>query len=454
MKNKKILVLAKFYKGEINPFDASSLECALQTGCKDITVVTMAPLTVLDPLKALTRLGVKTLLISDKAFAGADTLATSKVLAKVVERLQPDVVFCGRQSVDGDTSQIPPQLSQRTGYSFQSNVMRLEENFAYTRTGEKFLIEDKTIVAFEKSFTLRFPSIFSKQSEVEIWDNTLLQICETECGQKGSPTRVIKTYENTVGRRNCRFVSAEQLDKCIQEGLQSSKIERVYTGEKTPIVYYVGDIKEKALSIAEKAVEIFATTPVDVVKQIKEKQAKIILFADDEKTKVLAAKVAVILETGLCADCTSLRIENGKFIMTRPALGGNVTADIVCDKEIAVATVRTNRKKNADIVFGIGKGALGDIAIIETLAKKYNAELVASRTVVDMGKMPYENQVGLTGKTIAPKVYVAFGISGAVQHTCAIEGAGKIIAINPDKNARIFDYADYGIVKTIKELNV
>ena len=75
--------------------------------------------------------------------------------------------------------------------------------------------------------------------------------------------------------------------------------------------------------------------------------------------------------------------------------------------------------------------------------------MCASRKVVDSGILPYEKQVGLTGRTIAPKVYVTFGISGAVQHTSAIEGAVRIIAINEDKNARIFDYADYGIIKKL-----
>ena len=66
--------------------------------------------------------------------------------------------------------------------------------------------------------------------------------------------------------------------------------------------------------------------------------------------------------------------------------------------------------------------------------------------------LPYEKQVGLTGRTVSPKVYVAFGISGAVQHTCAIAGAGTVIAVNTDKNARIFDYADFGVVADISRL--
>ena len=66
---------------------------------------------------------------------------------------------------------------------------------------------------------------------------------------------------------------------------------------------------------------------------------------------------------------------------------------------------------------------------------------------MDIGKAPYEMQVGLTGKTVSPRIYIAVGISGAVHHTCAIEGADTVIAINPDKNARIFDYADYGLLE-------
>ncbi|MGN1052414.1 MAG: FAD-binding protein, partial [Candidatus Scatosoma sp.] len=77
------------------------------------------------------------------------------------------------------------------------------------------------------------------------------------------------------------------------------------------------------------------------------------------------------------------------------------------------------------------------------------AELCCSRAVADSGTMSYEKQVGLTGKTVSPKIYVAFGISGAVQHTCAIAGAETVIAVNKDKNARIFDYADYGIIAEV-----
>ena len=451
MKNKKILVLLKFYKGELNPFDASALECALQTGSLDVTAITMAPKSVYENFKSLTRLGVKGVFISDDLYAGSDTLATSNVLAKAVELIAPDVVFCGRQSVDGDTGQIPPQLAKRLNFNLITSAMTLNGNVVIGRNGEEKTIENNTIVAFEKSYTLRFPSIFSKIKEVETWDNKTLNIPKEECGLVGSPTKVIKAYESTVGRRYCTFVSYDDLDKLILEGLNLSKEEKVVDGEKTNGVYYVGGAISQAKTICDNPIEIKVDdkSAEDIAKEITNLNAKIVLFSDEEETKILASKIAVILNTGLCADCTSLRIDNGEFIMTRPALGGNVTADIICKSTPALATVRTTKKQGYSVIFGVGSGAIERLNDISKLAEKYGAEVCASRKVVDSGVLPYEKQVGLTGRTIAPKVYVAFGISGAVQHTSAIEGAVRIIAINEDKNARIFDYADFGIIKKL-----
>lgn len=451
MKNKKILVLLKFYKGELNPFDASSLECALLTGSNDITVMAMAPSSVYETIKGLTRLGVKGVLISDSAFVGSDTLATSRVLEKAIEKLSPDLIFCGRQSVDGDTGQVPPQLAERLGFNLINHAMDLKDGVVVTRDNQSLAVKDKSIITFEKSFNLRFPSIFSKVGEVEVWDNSVLCIPLDQCGTQGSPTQVIKAYESVIGRRFCKFVDFSMLDELIKKGLESKKQENISQGQKTDRVFFIGNALKQALTICDYPKEIIARDKdaLAVAEEIKNQKAKIVLFADDKECKNLASRVAVILGTGLCADCTSLRIENGQFIMTRPALGGNVTADIVCKNQIALATVRTTAKKSAEIVFGVGYGALHYIEEINELAKKYNAEVCASRKAVDQGRLPYEKQVGLTGRTIAPKVYVAFGISGAVQHTCAIEGANTIIAINCDKQARIFDYADYGIIKNL-----
>lgn len=448
MKDKKIVVCLKYFKGELNPFDGAALECALETGAQVIALA-MAPVSVLPAMQTLTRLGVHAVLVSDPVFAGSDTIATSYILSEAIKKLNPDFVFCGRQSVDGDTAQTPPMLAKRLGFSFVSKVIKMEENSCFTRAGMRLTPKTGSVITFEKIKTLRFPSIFSKAKQVEVWDNTLLQLPVEHCGLKGSATRVVKSYESSVGRRQCQFVEKDKLGFLIEQGLQKQRIEQTQnTGEKLECVYFVGNVKAVAESIAKKAVEL--TTKNKTTEEIaRETKGKTVLWEDSEEYKILASQTSVMLGAGLCADCISFRVEHGKLVMTRPALGGNVTADIICTSDTAFATVRTVKNEKTEIIFSVGKGAIDQIDRIKELAKKYNAEVCCSRIVADSGKLPYEKQVGLTGRTVSPKVYVAFGISGAVQHTCAIAGAGTVIAVNNDKNARIFDYADYGVIAEV-----
>ena len=137
--------------------------------------------------------------------------------------------------------------------------------------------------------------------------------------------------------------------------------------------------------------------------------------------------------------------------MYRPALSGSVLAKIVSLTKPAMATVRT-AKTGESIVVTAGWGAKGDLDTVRRFAEKLEARLGASRKMVDMGLMPYELQVGLTGRKVCPKVYIAVGVSGAVHHIAGMDNAGTVIAINPDKNAPIFDYADYGILADAEEL--
>ena len=156
--------------------------------------------------------------------------------------------------------------------------------------------------------------------------------------------------------------------------------------------------------------------------------------------------VAAMLETGLCADCTSLECDEKNLYMYRPAKSGNVIAKIRCDTTPQMATVRTDENSN-NIIVSVGKGVADNMDKAREFAQNIGAELASSRAMVDAGIMPYSAQVGLTGKNVCPNIYIAIGISGAVHHTVGIENAGVVIAINPDKNARIFDYADYGILE-------
>ncbi len=453
MKNKKIVVLLKYYKGELNPFDGCALECALSSGATDITAVTMSPIAVKDTFKSLTRLGVKCVMISDPVYAGSDTIATSYILSSVIKRLNPDVIFCGRQSVDGDTAQVPPILAERLGFDIKTKAISFDKNVVTLRCGEVFTPQDKTIITFEKFLPLRFPSIFSKTTDIEVLDNSVLKLDKNRCGLIGSPTRVIASYESSVGRRTCSYIDKNQLFDVIKNSLDRQRVLKTPTiGEKLDVIYYVGNVKNIADGIAKTSIQIDVDgkSPRQVADELLSKNAKTVIFEDSDYLKVLSSRVAVLCNAGICADCISFRVQDGRFIMTRPALGGNVTADIICNSDMAFATVRTVKKGDADVIFSVGKGAIDYIDKIKDLATIFNAEVCCSRIVADSGKLPYDKQVGLTGRTVCPKVYVAFGISGAVQHTSAIAGAGTVIAVNVDKDARIFDYADYGIVRDLK----
>ena len=457
MKNKRVVVCLKYFKGELNPFDCAALECALEFGIKDIIVLSMAPMSALSAFQGITRLGIKGVFISDPLYAGSDTQATSFILAEAIKRLQPDVIFCGRQSVDGDTAQVPPMIAQRLGFKIKTRAMQFDGERVTLRNGEQFTLQEKTLVTFEKIRTLRFPSLFSKMAEVEIWDNQRLGLPKEKCGLSGSPTRVIKSYESNIGRRVCTFVGLEKLSGLIKEGLEKQRIEQTQkTQEKLDEVYFVGKVKTIAESIAKRAIELKTEgkTVEEIACELSNKKAKAVLWEDSETLKILASQVAVLTGAGICADCISFCVESGNLVMTRPAQGGNITADIVCTSDMAFATVRTVKNDEADIIFSVGKGAIDQMEKIKSLAEKCGAEICCSRIVADSGKMPYTAQVGLTGRTVCPKVYVAFGVSGAVQHTCAISGVGTVIAVNVDKNARMFDYADYGIIAEVKNVEL
>ena len=198
----KILVCLKIAKGEINPFDESALECALRMS-DDVTILCMGPKSCESTLGALTRLGAKAVLISDTLYAGSDTLATSYILSTAIKNMDYDLILCGRQSIDGDTAQVGPMLSQMLGINLITNAMSVETDGdlvkAVTRAGEE-CVGLPAVVTSERSFVLRFPSIFSKISEVETIDNTYLKCDPSRCGASGSPTKVLEAFENERGR--------------------------------------------------------------------------------------------------------------------------------------------------------------------------------------------------------------------------------------------------------------
>lgn len=449
----KILVCAKVIKGELNPFDESALECAFRHS-DDVTVISMGPPSAENVLLSLTRLGAKVKLLSDTLFAGSDTLATSYILSTAIKGMEYDLILCGRQSIDGDTAQVGPMLSQMLNLNLITNALKVECDsktiIAQTRLGEE-KVSLPALVTVERGYVLRFPSIFSKVGKVEVADNTKIGCDEEKCGLIGSPTKVLKTFENERGRRECKFIEMDELIPLVNELRSKNKCEEIreFSGKKLASVWAVGkEVLEKAKEIAEEVIYIEKDEPEKIAERAKKEKPQVILWNADLWGRKNAPIAAAILGTGLCADCTALETDGENFYMYRPAQGGNITAKIKCVTKPQMATVRT-KSESSDIIVSGGKGVAESLDKLRALAEKLGAELGASRGLVDMNGAEYEKQIGLTGKTVSPKIYIAVGISGAIHHTCAIEGAQTVIAINPDKDARIFEYADYGIVEKL-----
>jgi len=230
---------------------------------------------------------------------------------------------------------------------------------------------------------------------------------------------------------------------------------------------------------------------------VNEKKPSIILAGATAFGRTLMPLLAVKLKTGLTADCTDLEIdrETKNLLQTRPAFGGNILATIECpESRPQMATVRPNvfrteevvvkrscdiirksykihdirfpkllktvyEKKDIDITQssviiagGRGLGRAGGFMLLEKLALKLKGVIGASRGAVDKGWISQAYQVGQTGHTVNPKLYVACGISGAIQHITGMKSSQTIVAINEDSDAPIFEFADYGIVGDLYEI--
>ena len=231
---------------------------------------------------------------------------------------------------------------------------------------------------------------------------------------------------------------------------------------------------------------------------VNEYKPSIILFGATTIGRDLGPRLSARLSTGLTADCTRLEIsEEKEFLMTRPAFGGNLMATIVCPEhrpqmstvrpgvmkamekddsrkgEIEKIEINFNKDKfkvriketvkeksnmidiaEAKILVsgGRGVGSKEGFIALKNLAEVLNAEVSASRAVVDAGIVDHDRQVGQTGKTVRPNLYIACGISGAIQHMAGMEESDYIVAINKDRYAPIMQSADLGIVGDVKKI--
>jgi len=456
----KILTLIKqLPDGDINPFDACALEEALRIPDAEVTVLSMGRPGCAELLTRLSRLGTKrNILLTDSALAGSDTLCTAYALSQCVKKTQPDLVICGRQSIDGDTAQVGSEVAVLCGLSLITNVLKLNVTDTGVECDTRFGNEKAdfpALLTVERINNLRFPRLTSKKGTVEVWSCEDAGIDKAKVGLRNSPTKVLKTFESNVGKRHCKFVDKSELLKLIEENKDKARlaVEVTESAVKLPEVWCIGEKPlEKARQIAENVCIIDATDVTEIAEMAKKEKPAVILWDSGLWGRRYAPQVAALLETGLCADCTALETDGKKLYMYRPAFAGSIMAKIECRTLPQMATVRTSEESCDSVIIGAGLGCADILDKVRNFAKDNGYGFAATRMVVDKSMAEYSDQVGLTGKVVSPNVYVAIGISGAVQHTCAIEQSGVIIAVNSDKSAKIFDYADYGIVCDVNEL--
>ena len=524
--------------------------------------------------------GDRGVLVTDRALAGSDTLATARALALALGREGPDLIICGRNSTDGETGQVGPEVAELMGLPHVSHVRRLELS-ADRRVAVVERITDEGSQTLECELPAVIcvtegvaPELFPNRQQME--EGAAKPVEEVGCaelsgdaslfGAEGSPTWVneIRLVEpNRLGvtlQEVAPEDAAGQITEAVrgrlaelesgagfsQQGQGAGEALPRYPGGRERSIWVVAENARDGLAhvtfeMLGKARELTAVTRSEVAAvvirggageyaaslaaagadrvmaldnaglgpvfgrgvgealaaAVARERPYAVLFAATADGRDLAARLAARLGLGLTGDAIDLEIDDdGPLLQLKPALGGNVVAPILSKTLPNMVTLRPGllalapadegaaavletlpaaplpdgardvrlvgeefredaeglALARARVVIGLGMGVGAEnVAGLVEAARSMGASVATTRDVVHAGWLPQQLQVGISGRTIAPTVYIAVGIRGAFNHTVGLQRAGIIIAVNQNRRATIFRSADFGVVGTWQE---
>lgn len=551
---------------EMNPYCrravSKGVELAQATGGRCV-VFTLGPPSADDAVREALAWGAdEGVHLCHPAFAGSDTLATARALAAAVGAYGPfDLVLVGRNTVDGDTGQVGPELAEMLGLPFAAGVRHL----AIDESDLRLELEQDDGWA---TVALGFPALLSvaerlcQPAKVPPEGRAQVPAERIRCvgpdelgpgpwGDAGSPTKVgrVRTLHHDRAQRVLSGAVEAQVKEAVMsledrgaltpgasvpagepsglvgEGAESSTprgtparpccvvvepgrpqvarellgAARRVGGSRCPVVVFgplseLVDTEASGNGLAAAGADLViglegVIAPEDVsrglVSWAAEHHPWLVLAPSTSFGREVAGRTAAALEAGLVGDAIGVEVAQGVLVAPKPAFSGALVADITCTSEIQLVTVRpgvlplpppqTGRRAafqtqvvqpagrvqvlaerrdddvevlaRAEVVIGLGTGvAPEEYPLVKPLTQLLGAELAATRKVTDKGWMPRARQVGITGRSVSPRLYVALGLSGKFNHVVGFRSAGTVLAVNQDPEAPVFSHADLGIV--------
>lgn len=570
---------------ELNPYCRRAVSQAVELagaggGEASVTVATLGPPSAEDALREAIAWGLERgvdtdgLLVTDAAFAGSDTLATARALAAALRLAGPfDLILTGRNSVDSETGQVPPELAELLDLPFLTGVRTLRLEDGAVRAGcehDDGWVEAEVDLPAVLSCAERLiepckvdPAGRAAVAADRIGRFTAANLGSGPWGQEGSPTRVGAVRVHEVDREGIVLdgpLDAQirtAVDVLVRRGALAAPPEG--TGHRlgaavaapgnrhgpavavvleTDRPHVAQELLSAAAELAEEiggyvvaiadadeadadrlgawgADEVVCLEPVELAlltSPVPPRGTAIALTAEDVARAVtvwaeeagpwavlapstawgreVAGRAAARLGAGLTGDAVGFDVNDGRLVAWKPAFGGQVVAAITATSDIQMATVRpgmlprleprpdgavltrlgvtargrvriraaardddTNTLAEAAVVVGVGSGlAPDDYVDLEPLLDVLGAELGCTRKVTDRGWQPHARQIGITGRSIAPNLYVAIGLSGKFNHMVGVRSSGTILAINAERDVPLFAAADVGILGDWREV--